>query len=708
MDPNLILAIFTTINIPLAIWVYKNNPKSWTNRLFALLIIFLTSYLVINSQVYVLPTYELRLFFARFIMANAAIINLLVFLFLSVFPDREVKVKPWLVYVLTSITSALFVIAFTPAIFVSIQIGAQNVVTPEAGPLMPLFGLHTIGLVFAGLLSILLKFKRLKGLDRSRILYVFFAFFVLFTLILVFNFIFPVVFKNGTFVPLLPIYIAIFLSIVSYAIIRHRLLEFRTLVARSVMYTLLVLLVAVLYVLFLFGVGNLLFPGAFNQTSISISALMALLVAFSFPSLRSGVASLTDRVFFRHTYNANEVLHELTRIMASTIELQELTNRLSRTIVRAIKIQKVSFIIPFDDKTNMIGGSAADLEYSDIKYILDKKNPIILEDAKDERVVSILHKTDYSLIIPLFTKDSGKLGILLLGQKNSGEIYNHEDLNLMTVFGQQVSVAIENTLAYRKIQQFSEELKEKVDEATERLQQANDKLKDIDKRKDEFISVAAHDLRAPLTAVKGYLSMIMEGDAGKLPKKAEEFIQGALEGTEREIRLVNNMLNVSRIEENRLVFEMGTINLAGVVKEGFNEFITVAKDKLLEYSLEIEKGIQDSVHVDRDRIHEVVANLISNSIKYTDVGSVTVRLSNHRAGYILFSITDTGRGMADDERDKLFTKFYRAQSSAGTTLGTGLGLYITKLLVEKFGGTIGIESEFGKGSNFWFELPIKK
>ena len=102
--------------------------------------------------------------------------------------------------------------------------------------------------------------------------------------------------------------------------------------------------------------------------------------------------------------------------------------------------------------------------------------------------------------------------------------------------------------------------------------------------------------------------------------------------------------------------------------------------------------------VDRDRSHEVVANLISNSIKYTDAGSVTVRLSNHRAGYILFSITDTGRGMADDERDKLFTKFYRAQSSAGTTLGTGLGLYITKLLVEKFGGTIGIESELGKGS----------
>lgn len=246
------------------------------------------------------------------------------------------------------------------------------------------------------------------------------------------------------------------------------------------------------------------------------------------------------------------------------------------------------------------------------------------------------------------------------------------------------------------------------EELRSKLEDFNQKLKNLDLRKDEFISVAAHDLRAPLTAVKGYLSMIMEGDAGKIPKKTEEFLAGALEGAEREIRLVNNMLDISRIEEGRITFVMGNVHLIDLVTEKYHEFKSTAISKDLKISLFIEKDILDLVYVDKDRIHEVVINLLSNAIKYTDEGEIKIVVGNSSSDMIKVSVRDSGRGMTEEERNKMFSKFYRAQSSAGQVLGTGLGLYITKLLIEKFNGTIGVESELGKGSEFWFELPILK
>ncbi|EKD62009.1 MAG: two-component sensor histidine kinase [uncultured bacterium] len=234
------------------------------------------------------------------------------------------------------------------------------------------------------------------------------------------------------------------------------------------------------------------------------------------------------------------------------------------------------------------------------------------------------------------------------------------------------------------------------------------RLKELDAQKDEFISLAAHELRAPMTAIKGYLSMMLDGDAGKLSNTATEFLKEAVDGNDRLIRLVNNMLNVSRIEEGRMVYQMGMVDLKQVVKRVYNEFAVAARDKGLKYELATSEGLFNIVYVDQDRIYEVVANLISNAIKYTDIGLVKVKLSMASPHAIKLEVIDSGRGISTEEQKKLFGKFVRAESSAGKTLGTGLGLYISKLLIEKFGGRIGVVSSPGKGSNFWFVLPVKR
>lgn len=242
----------------------------------------------------------------------------------------------------------------------------------------------------------------------------------------------------------------------------------------------------------------------------------------------------------------------------------------------------------------------------------------------------------------------------------------------------------------------------------EELENLARKLKHMDEVKNEFISVAAHELRAPLTAIKGYLSMILDGDAGKITPQAKEFLQDSLLSNERMIRLVNNMLDVGRIEEGRIVYQKGYAHVSELMRRAYTEFRLEAERKQLDLRLEIDKEVEDRVYVDPDRLHEVIVNFLSNALKYTEKGWVALKVSNPRSGWVRAEVSDSGVGITKKEQKKLFRKFYRIRSEAGKTIGSGLGLYVSKLLIEKFGGKIGVESEFGKGSTFWFELPVSK
>lgn len=240
----------------------------------------------------------------------------------------------------------------------------------------------------------------------------------------------------------------------------------------------------------------------------------------------------------------------------------------------------------------------------------------------------------------------------------------------------------------------------------EQLQILNKRLEDLDKQKDEFVSMAAHELRSPLTAIKGYVSMIIEGDTGDIPEKARQFLADAMAVTDRLVRLVNNMLDVSRIEEGRIVYQMEETSLIKAIQEAYYSFRVEAERKKLAFKLDIPNGTEDNVKVDPDRVQEVIGNFVSNAIKFTEKGSVDIVMSNPTPETVRVEVKDTGPGITKQEQEKLFQKFYRAETTSGKTFGTGLGLYITKLLIEKFGGKIGLVSEIDKGSNFWFELPV--
>jgi len=350
-------------------------------------------------------------------------------------------------------------------------------------------------------------------------------------------------------------------------------------------------------------------------------------------------------------------------------------------------------------------------ENASIKALMGKKaiithslSDILCPPLNPDHVVAVQRRLGIktSIIYPIIFRET-PIGVLIFSLIKDEDEISNEEKDLTKGFTDIVGLAIQNSRLYSRLKQANQRLRYTKD----LLKKTNQKLEELDKQKDEFISVAAHELRAPMTAIKGFLSMILEGDTGQISPQTKEYLMNVAEGNERLIRLVNNMLNVSRIEEGRMLYQMGNVNLKKVVEAVFDEFKIEAENKNLEYKIEIPPEIKDLVYVDTDRIHEVISNLISNAVKYTDKGFIKIKLSNVN-GKIKTEIINTGPIIPKEEQEKLFKKFSRTSSSTGKAIGTGLGLYISKLLVEKFGGKIGVISEESENTNFWFELPLVK
>jgi PAS domain S-box-containing protein len=229
--------------------------------------------------------------------------------------------------------------------------------------------------------------------------------------------------------------------------------------------------------------------------------------------------------------------------------------------------------------------------------------------------------------------------------------------------------------------------------------------RELDRMKDEFVSLVSHELRTPLTSIKGYVDLLIDGDAGEVTEEQKEFLDIVKNNSDRLVLLVNDLLDVSRIEAGRVNLRLQPVDLAGSIHEVATSLRPLMEQKRQSLKLELPADLPQ-VRADRDRVAQIVTNLLSNAHKYTlEGGAVTVR-AQAREDRVQVEVSDTGVGMTADERDKLFTKFFRAQNPATQNIsGTGLGLNIVKSLVEKQGGRIWVTSEPMKGSTFIFTIP---
>ncbi|MDD5433121.1 MAG: HAMP domain-containing sensor histidine kinase [Candidatus Pacebacteria bacterium] len=243
------------------------------------------------------------------------------------------------------------------------------------------------------------------------------------------------------------------------------------------------------------------------------------------------------------------------------------------------------------------------------------------------------------------------------------------------------------------------------------LQNAYAKLKTLDKAKSEFVSIASHQLRTPLTAIKGYISMMIEGDYGKLSKAAMQSMKNVYLANERLVKLVNSLLDMSRIEAGRITLDFTPVKIDELIAGILRELRQEAENKKLKLRLVKDQIKLPKIEADATKLRDALMNLVDNAIKYTNKGEVLVKIKYKSfEGDVEITVQDTGEGMTKEEIDKLFQSFSRADSGRKNWAeGSGLGLYVAKKFVEMHHGQIKAESPGkGQGSRFIVELPISQ
>ncbi|OQB08656.1 MAG: Alkaline phosphatase synthesis sensor protein PhoR [Parcubacteria group bacterium ADurb.Bin216] len=233
------------------------------------------------------------------------------------------------------------------------------------------------------------------------------------------------------------------------------------------------------------------------------------------------------------------------------------------------------------------------------------------------------------------------------------------------------------------------------------------KIKEVDEMKDEFISMASHELRTPVTVIRGYVSMILD-DGRSLDPEVKEYLGTIKLSTERLNALIEDLLNVSRIEQGRMKVSLEELHGYEIIGQTAKEFEVQAKEKGLDMRYNLIEGSDDLINIDKDKFKQVLINIIGNAIKYTQSGSVGIEAKNHN-GNLVVTVKDTGIGMTAKEREHLFEKFYRVKNDkTQEIIGTGLGLWITKQIVELMGGSIFVDSIEDVGTQFTIEFPLIK
>lgn len=351
----------------------------------------------------------------------------------------------------------------------------------------------------------------------------------------------------------------------------------------------------------------------------------------------------------------------------------------------------------------------------------------ILEDteqarrqAEEDRKKTQLIITD--LVDGLLVFDSD--GLLELANPQAEHIFGVEsrhmlgksltDLAELSAFGELLSMLQkEEDRLFRK--EFT--IRETVLEVTELPFEAGTMLvlhdvtreKEIERMKTEFVSLAAHQLRTPLSAIKWSIQMMLEGDMGPVNEKQKEFLSKTYESNERMITLINDLLNVTRIESGRYLYQPSFVQMEDVIEAQFQLYRAEAERRGVVLTFARPEKPSPKALVDPEKIGIVIQNLIDNALRYTPQGGeVTVQLT-YDTKELRVQVKDTGLGIPKGEQAKIFEKFYRASNVKKVhTEGSGLGLYITKHIVEIHGGKIWFESVESKGTAFIFTLPIKE
>lgn len=710
MDVRDIVLIVTGIfNVFLGFLIYLRNKNSQVHLSFTFFNFSLAGWALGIVFFRIATDPNLALVWAKSYYIAASFIAASLLYFANVFPEGKVlSLKKKLLIIIPSVIHALL-------IWIPGYLTHKVIIVPDGNEMVlgkieyAIYTIYFIPFFYGALLILWGKYRRYYGSLKRQVLFVLLSVLLASIFGVVFNLILPW-FGNYRLIYLGPPFTMIIFWIVTYAIIKHRFMDIRFILARTLVFSLIVTIIGTVYILITFLVSQvfLLYNQSSNPTAVYL--FLTVVVALSFEKLKGFIEQSTDRFFFKGHYDSDRLLSLLANIMSSNIELYSLNSKILQVLISEMRITRGVFILLDDKKIYDIisVGLTYDLKISfgQIAPFLQNKDVLVFEDIEESIVKQAMRDLGVS-VAKILEVNGRTVGLLMLGEKASGEIYSSQDLKVIDILAPEVAVAIQNSQSYDKIKKFNITLTQEIEKATKDLQLANNRLKELDKLKDDFVSVASHELRTPMTAIRSYVWMALNRPDVPLTEKLKKYLDRTLISTERLINLVNDMLNISRIESGRIEILPKAFDIQELTKEVMAEVEQKAKEKNL--NLQLQSLATPKVFADPDKVHQVLLNLLGNAMKFTpDSGTIVVSFFSDGKS-VETSIKDSGVGISREDQQRLFKKFGRLDSSyvaAATSGGTGLGLYICKSLVEMMSGTVkGTSDGLGKGATFSFALP---
>ena len=399
-------------------------------------------------------------------------------------------------------------------------------------------------------------------------------------------------------------------------------------------------------------------------------------------------------------------LGEISQVVSSTLDIEKVLTSIVRHAVQ-LSDTDAGTIYEFDEKEQIFiprinyGMSAEFIDALRESKLRLGDETVIGQAARKRapgQVPDLAKVSDYPLpslfdegyrallALPLL-RENRLIGGLIVRRKTAGE-FPPSVVDMLQTFAAQSVVAIHNAQLFREIEDKGQE-----------LEIAN-------KHKSEFLANMSHELRTPLNAILGYSELIIDNIYGEVPEKIREVLERVEKNGRHLLSLINDVLDLSKIEAGRLTLTLNEYSMQDIIQTVFTSVEALAVEKNLDLKTTVPNDLTNGKG-DGQRIAQVVLNLIGNAIKFTDQGEVNVEAAVSNESFLI-SVSDTGPGLSETDQLKIFEEFQQADgSSTRKKSGTGLGLSISKKIVEMHGGRIGVESTLGKGSTFWFRLPIR-
>lgn len=504
-----------------------------------------------------------------------------------------------------------------------------------------------------------------------------------------------------------------FLVLTTYSIVRHRLFDIRAAAVRTLAYVLSLLSLAMIYFGLAYVASVTIFKGEVSS-SVSVSPVniaLALVLSFVFQPIKQFFDKITDSIFFRDRYNTDDFIARVSEVLTTTTDLRSLLQRAAHEIGMTLKAEQAFFYVEYGGTKHMTAGTEkhGQLPVADVHWLKNHltNDTIQVADSLDQN--SHMHKLLVShkvaALMPLMHKGE-IMGFLALGEQR-GSRYSTRDIKVLAAISDELVIAIQNSLSVQEVRDINASLEQRIESATAELRTSNARLKRLDATKDEFISMASHQLRTPLTSIKGYLSMVLEGDVGKISEDQQHLLQEAFDSSERMVHLIHDFLNVSRLQNGKFMLEQHPYDLVALVKGEVNSLIRSANARGLK--LTYKTSLKElNLMIDETKIRQVVMNFVDNALYYSRPnGTITVKLEKV-GDSVELRVVDDGIGVPKAEQEHLFTKFFRAGNARKQRPdGTGVGIFLAKKVIDAQGGEIIFESTEGVGSTFGFRLPIR-